>query len=228
MKNWSIRFIPFLNWPPLTSSLPCPTSPLQRCSASPAEISRPPAGISAAADRWPGWPPASQAPGNSSPSGALLAPVRIPAAKVSRIRTIQKVLAFQGRSLAAPVPLQVPAGRDGPQGLFFLEFLQWDGKREPIPFFPSSEVSCLKAGPIVDTYYQVCLLKYYQLWHDLDKSTAYQGVTEAPSGKSQTDYTRFTDKLHEVRLRKSDKLHDFFRKVRTNYTRFSGRLQMAP
>ena len=31
-------------------------------------------------------------------------------------------------------------------------------KREAIPFFPSYEVSCLKAGLIVDTYYQVCLL----------------------------------------------------------------------
>ena len=91
--------------------------------------------------------------------GRFFAPVRIPAAKVSRIRTISEGSCFlHGRMLAAPVPLQVPAGRDGPQGLFFLEFLQWDGKREWLPFFPSSEVSCLKAGPIVYTYYQVCLL----------------------------------------------------------------------
>ena len=125
----------------------------------PGKISRPAASIFAAADRWPGWPPASQAPGNSSPSGALLRPGENSGCKGKPDTHHSEGSCFlHGRMLAAPVPLQVPAGRDGPQGLFFLEFLQWDGKREWLPFFPSSEVSCLKAGLIVSTYYQVCLL----------------------------------------------------------------------
>ena len=40
--------------------------------------------------------------------------------------------------------------------------------------------------------------------------------------KNQTDYTRLSDKLHEVFLPESDRLHDVPKIYQTNYTRFFG------
>ena len=102
-----------------------PTSPRQRCSASPEKspdlrlVFLPGRTVDRAGHRLILHPEILPL------RGRFFAPVRIPAAKVSRIRTFSEGSCFyKGARLLTPVSLQVPAGRDGPQGLFFLESFQ--------------------------------------------------------------------------------------------------------
>ena len=124
MKNWSIRFIPFLNCPPnVFFALP---------HIAPSTVLRIPGG-NLQTSGWyfcRGRPLTGLAAGFSGtrkffPFGGASRPGENSGCKGKPDTHHSEGSCFlHGRMLAAPVPLQVPAGRDGPQGLFFLEFLQ--------------------------------------------------------------------------------------------------------
>ena len=75
---------------------------------------------------------------------------------------------------------------------------------------------------IVYTYKLVYILIYYSLFHNTTYLPKAQSVTRMKFSKNQTDYTRLSDKLHEVFLPESDRLHDVPKNYQTNYTRFFG------